>query len=80
MKHVLERDGAKPFAAIRSEHIQAGLDRRAKTPSASRNFLDTMKRLFRWAKKRKHVKTDPTASDIDPPKRREQRLPGMDAR
>ncbi|WP_426526877.1 tyrosine-type recombinase/integrase [Bradyrhizobium sp. McL0615] len=69
MRHVLERDGAKPFAALRRAHIVAGLDRRAGTPAAARNFLDTMKGLFRWAVERDHVKVDPTA-DVKTPKRK----------
>lgn len=71
MLHVLKDSGAKPYAAIRSSHIQAGIERRSKTPAAARNFLDTMKGLFRWARKRQHVKIDPTAdSGIEAPKRK----------
>jgi integrase len=71
MLHVLKESGAKPHAAIRPKHIQAGIDRRSKTPAAARNFLDTMKGLFRWAKKRQHVKADPTADpEIEAPKRK----------
>lgn len=69
MFHVLKENGDKAFSALRSEHITAGLDKRAKTPSAARNFLDTMKGLFGWAKSRGHVRQDPTSS-IKPPKRR----------
>jgi site-specific recombinase XerD len=71
MLHVLKTAGARPYAAIGPLNIQDGLDKRAKTPAAARNFLDTMKGLFRWAKKRKHVKTDPTAdADIEAPKKK----------
>lgn len=70
MRHVLADSGTKPYAAIRPAHIQAGIERRSNTPSAARNFLDTMKGLFRWARKRSHVKADPTATDIEPPKRK----------
>lgn len=69
MLHVLKENGAKAYAALRADHIVAGLDRRAKTPSAARNFLDTMKGFFGWAVKRKHVKIDPTVG-VDPPKRK----------
>jgi site-specific recombinase XerD len=69
MLHVLKENGAKAFAALRSDHIVAGLDRRAKTSAAARNFLDTMKGLFGWALKRKYVKIDPTVG-VDPPKRK----------
>lgn len=69
MLHVLKDSGPKPYAAIGPQNIQAGLDRRSATPSAARHFFDTMKGLFRWAKKRKHVKRDPTAdSDLEAPK------------
>lgn len=71
MLHVLSLSGAKPYNAIGPQNIQDGLDKRSRTPAAARNFLDTMKGLFRWAKKRKHIRTDPTAdSDIEPPKRK----------
>jgi integrase len=70
MLHVLKESGDKPYAAIRPAHVQSGIERRSKTPSAARNFLDTMKGLFRWARKRNHVKIDPTALDIEPPKRK----------
>jgi integrase len=70
MLRVLKDSGDKPYAAIRPSHIQDGIDRRSKTPSAARNFLDTMKGLFRWARKRGHIKVDPTALDIEPPKRK----------
>jgi site-specific recombinase XerD len=69
MLHVLKESGTKPYAAIRDEHISAGIDRRSKTLAAARNFLDTMKGMFRWAKKRKHVATDPTAG-VEGPKRK----------
>jgi integrase len=71
MLHVLKESGTKPYAAIRPHHIQAGLDRRSRTPAAARNFMDTMKGVFRWAKKRKHITIDPTAdSDVEAPKRK----------
>jgi hypothetical protein len=72
MLHVLKESGAKPFAAIRTMHIEAGIERRSKTPSAARNFLDTMQGIFRWAKKRHHVKVDPTVG-AEPPKRKQGR-------
>jgi integrase len=70
MLHVLKESGAKPYGAIKPSHIQDGVDRRSKTPAAARNFLDTMKGLFRWAKKRGHVALDATAGDVDSPKRK----------
>lgn len=69
MLHVLKTGGAVAFGAITEGDIVAGLDRRADTPSAARNFLDTMRGLFKWAKGRGHVRKDPTAG-VEPPKRR----------
>lgn len=69
MSHVLRENGDKAFTGLRSEHITAGLDKRARTPSAARNFLDTMKGLFGWAKSRGHIRLDPTEG-IKPPRRR----------
>lgn len=69
MLHVLKANGAEPFGMVGNEDITAGLDRRSDTPSAARNFLDTMRGLFQWAKSRRHVRTDPT-KDVKPPKRR----------
>ena len=71
MLRVLKASGTKSYVAIGPQNIQDGLDKRSQTPAAARNFLDTMKGLFRWARKRKHIKTDPTADAlIEPPKKR----------
>lgn len=69
MLNVLKTSGAVAFKAITEGDIMAGLDRRSDTPSAARNFLDTMKGLFKWAKGRGHVRTNPTVG-VEPPKRR----------
>lgn len=69
MLHVLALSGDEAFGAISSDDITAGLDRRADTPSAARNFLDTLRGLYQWAKSRGHVRRDPTA-DVKAPKRR----------
>ena len=50
------------------ETIIAGRERRANTPAQSRNFLDAMRGLFRWALKAKHVKNDPTLGVENPPR------------
>jgi len=75
MLHVLKESAAAPFAAIKKAHIVAGLDRRAKTPSAARNFLDTMKGLFRWAVEREHIKHDPTVSAKAPKRKKGKGFP-----
>lgn len=68
MVRVLDKGGDVPFSEIRRADIVGGIDDRAKTPSAARNFLDTMRGMFQWAVDRRHVKVDPTA-DVKPPKR-----------
>jgi integrase len=45
----------------------AGRERRAKTPSQARNFLDAMRGLFKWAARAKMVKADPTIGVENPP-------------
>jgi hypothetical protein len=60
LKHVLASAGDKPVGRITTDTIAAGRDRRSNTPYQARHFLDTMRGLFRWAAKAKHVKFDPT--------------------
>lgn len=59
-RHVIERAGSEPFSLITGKVIQAGVDRRAKTPSQARHFVEAMRGMFQWAIKADHVKTDPT--------------------
>jgi hypothetical protein len=59
-RHVLESAGKQPFTAITDTAIDKGIDRRKATPAQARHFLDTMRGLFKWAAKAKHVKADPT--------------------
>lgn len=59
-KHVINRDGEKPFAALEKKHIIAGRERRQKTPAAANNFLKAMRGLFGWAVKADLAKVDPT--------------------
>lgn len=68
--HVIKTAGDKPFAHITEATIIAGRERRAQTPAQARNFLDAMRGLFRWAKKAKLVKADPTAGVENPPRPR----------
>ena len=67
--HVIETAGDKPFVRIDAVTINAGLERRAKTPAQARHFLDTMRGLFRWAKKAGMIKVDPTAGVDSPPRK-----------
>jgi integrase len=63
---VIETAGHEPYAGITARTIETGKDRRGATPHAARNFLDTMRGLFRWAKKAGLVKVDPTAGVGNP--------------
>jgi integrase len=59
-KQVLATAGSIPTARITSDVISQGCERRAAKPSQAKLFLDTMRGLFKWAKKAKHVRSDPT--------------------
>jgi integrase len=59
-KHVVDTAGKEPFAKITTATMMAARDRRADTPAQSRNFLDAMRGLFKWAIKAKQAKIDPT--------------------
>jgi integrase len=61
-KQVLKTAAVEPYSKITSKTIQAGIDRRSKTPHQARHFLDTMRGLFQWAVDAEHVKADPTAT------------------
>ncbi len=67
---VLDTAGPKPVAQITQKAVEAGRNRRAKTPAQARNFLDAMRGLFRWALKAGLVKSDPTAGVDNPPRRK----------
>jgi integrase len=54
-------NGNPPLSAINQASIKDGLDRRAATPSAARNFLDTMRGMFEWLVEKKLAGSDPTA-------------------
>jgi len=68
-RHVLEGAGAAPYRRITAATMEHGLERRAATPSAARNFLDSMRGLFVWAKAAGLVAADPTAG-VKAPRRR----------
>jgi len=63
---VLETAGHEPYARITTATIETGKERRAHTPAQTRNFLDAMRGLFRWAKGAGLVKVDPTAGVHNP--------------
>jgi integrase len=64
--HVLENAGDKPFAQVTRAHIVTGRERRSKTPSQARHFLDAMRGLFRWAVTAGLAKVDPTVGIENP--------------
>jgi hypothetical protein len=68
-RHVIASAGREQFSRITSGVIEAGRDRRAKTPFAARHFLETMRGLFKWAHSAKLVKIDPTAGVTKPPQK-----------
>ncbi len=67
--HVIETAGQEPYARISRAIIEAGRERRAKTPHQARHFLDAMRGLFRWAYRAGIVKTDPTAGVSNLPRK-----------
>lgn len=67
--HVLDTAGNTAASKITQATIQAGKERRAKTPSQARNFLDAVRGLFKWAAKGKLVKVDPTIGVENPPRK-----------
>jgi len=75
MLHVLETAAEVPYGDITSETIEEGKDRRRDTPAQSRNFLDCMRGLFRWAKSAKHVSVDPTDGVKNPKKKKGKGFP-----
>jgi integrase len=67
---VIESAGHEPYARITTAIVEAGRERRAKTPHQARHFLDAMRGLFRWAHKAGLVKADPTAGVHNLPRKR----------
>ena len=77
LKGAIETAGNESYARITTSTIEAGRNRRSKTPHQARHFLDAMRGLFRWAHKAGLVKVDPTASVRNlPRKRTEASSPG----
>jgi len=60
-RHVMKTAGVEPYVRISGKTIQAGIDRRGKTPAQARHFVDAMRGLFQWALSAELVKLDPTA-------------------
>jgi integrase len=60
LTRVLRDSGEAPIKSVTKAHILAGRERRATTPAAARNFLETMRGLFAWAAEADLVKANPT--------------------
>ena len=69
MEGVLRTAGKVPFRGFHKPDIVASRDKRSATPAQARNFLDTMRGLFRWALEAGHIKIDPTAGVKNPARR-----------
>jgi integrase len=55
-----EKNGRR-IMLLSSEHMQAIVNGKASTPFAQRNFLNTVRVMFQWAKKEGRIPDDPTA-------------------
>lgn len=60
LRRILTTAGDKPIGGIAQIHITQGYDARKATPSAARNYLETLRGLFRWAVESAIVPTNPT--------------------
>jgi integrase len=63
---VIKTGGGQPYAAVTRVGIEQAREKRGATPHQSRNFLDAMRGLFRWALGAGFVKVDPTAGVKNP--------------
>ena len=60
---VMQDAGDVDYTDIDEQAIEAGRERRMRTPFAANNFLKTMKALFKWAKASGFIEEDP-AKDV----------------
>jgi integrase len=60
LKRVDDNSGTKPYAALTRAHIIEGQDRRRQTPSDANKFIKAMRKLFKFAVAKNHVKRNPT--------------------
>lgn len=75
---IIVASGDVPFSAVTPAKIAEGVERRSKTPFAANNYLKSMRGLFAWAMKGRHVETDPTANIEGLSRRTEGFLPWTD--
>jgi integrase len=67
-RHVMNLSGTVPFVKILRSDIEAAKDSRADRPGAARDFVKSMRGLFRWAYAAGFVNVDPTEGVKQPPK------------
>ena len=75
MRQMIKTAGDQPFIKVTQATIIAGRDRRGTTPAQARHFLETMRGLFKWAVKAKHVTADPTIGVEDPARPKNSGIP-----
>lgn len=68
-KQIIQASGYMTCRITRAS-VEAGIERRSATPAQARHFLNTLRGLYKWAKKAKHVHNDPTAGIENPQKGR----------
>jgi integrase len=66
--NVIKSAGNSSYREITKATIVAGRDRRAATPAQSRNFLDAMRGLFKWALEAELLKLNPAQGIKNPPR------------
>lgn len=60
MLKVLATAGGTPLSKVNTASVQAGKERRSKTPSQAKHFVTSMRNMFAWAIDAKLVRQDPT--------------------
>lgn len=66
LRRILSSAGKERAAAVTRDDIEDGLEARRDRPAAARHWLHTLRGLFTWAVRAKHVTADPTAG-LSPP-------------
>lgn len=60
MKRILAATPDALIAEVTPKSVRAGIDRRGAKPNVARDFLETLRGMFRWAVKAELVASDPT--------------------
>lgn len=69
--HVIENAGGAAVAQIDRKSVERGRDRRIATPYAAKNYLKTVRALFRWAVLHGHMRANPAEGvEVQAPKNR----------